>query len=78
MRLAEKEMRDILERAFQAYREQLKTVTSFKYLGRVLTTGDDNCTAVSGNLRKDRKIWMQMTRILRQEGGGPEGLRIIL
>ena len=34
--------------------------------------GDDNLTEVSGNLRKSRKIWMRMTRILSQEGADPK------
>ena len=37
-------------------------------MGRVLTAGDDDCLAVAGNLRKDRKSWMRMTRILIREG----------
>ena len=37
-------------------------------MGRVLMEGEDNCLSVAGNLRKDRKIWMQMTRILIREG----------
>ena len=41
-RMAEEEMRESEERAFQAYRRLLKTVTSFKYLGRVLTAAENN------------------------------------
>ena len=41
--------------AFEVYREQLKTVSSFKYLGRILTEGDDYWPAVAGNLGKARK-----------------------
>ena len=43
-------------------------VTSFKYLGRVMTVGEDNWPAVVGNLRKDQKIWARLTRILVREG----------
>ena len=43
-------------------------VTSFKYLGRVMTVGEDNWSAVVGNLRKDQKIWARLTRILVREG----------
>ena len=46
----------------------METVTSFKYLGRVLTAGDDNWTEVEGKLRKTRKIWVRMTRILIRNG----------
>ena len=40
--LTEEELQESSERAFQAYGKPLETVTSFKYLGRVLTTGEDN------------------------------------
>ena len=64
----EEDLRESLERAFQAYGELLETMTSFKYLGRVLTAGDGNWPSVAGNLRKDMKSWMRMTRILSREG----------
>ena len=62
--LVEEELWKSLERAFQAYGEPLETVTLFKYMGRVLTVGDDNWPTVAGNLRKDRKNWTWMKRIL--------------
>ena len=46
-------------------------MTYFKYMGRVLTAGDDNCPEVEGNLRKYRKSWVHMTKILSQEGAEP-------
>ena len=70
-RLVEEELQESLNRAFQAYREPLETVTSFKYLGRVLTAGDDDWLAVAGNLRKARESWTRMTRILGREGADP-------
>ena len=39
--MAEAELRDITERAFGAYGKPLETVETFKYLGRVMTAGDD-------------------------------------
>ena len=42
MRLAEEELREISERAFQAYGAPLENVTAFKYLGRVMTARDDD------------------------------------
>ena len=71
IRLAEDNLREISERAFQAYGGQLETVTAFKYLGRVMTTRDDNWPAVAGNLRKSWKSCTRMTRILGQEGADP-------
>ena len=44
-----------------------ETLTSFKYLGRILTTGEANWLAVERNLRKASKRWTQMTRILGWE-----------
>ena len=69
--LAEEDLQESLERDFLAYGELLDTVTSFKYLGRVMTAGDDTWTAVAGNLRKSKKSWVQMTRILGREGSYP-------
>ena len=41
-RLAEEELREILERGFQAYGTTLENVTAFKYLGRVMTAVDED------------------------------------
>ena len=54
-RLAESEVRDSAEMAFEVYREQLQAVASFKYLGRILTEGEDDWPAVAGNLGKASK-----------------------
>ena len=47
-------MRDISERAFEAYREPLENMNVFKYLVRVLTAGDCDWLALVGNLSKSR------------------------
>ena len=39
-RLAEAELRESTERAFEAYGEPLENVTAFLYLRQVLTAGD--------------------------------------
>ena len=67
-RIAETELQESTEMAFEAYRKQLEAVPSFKYLGRIMTAGDDNWPAVAGNLVKARKSWVQLTRILSREG----------
>ena len=36
------DLREISKRAFKAYGEPLENVTAFKYLGQVLTKGDDD------------------------------------
>ena len=68
LRLAETEVRESMEMDFEVYGEQLQTVPSFKYLGRILTEGDDDWPAVAGNLGKTRKSWGRMQRILSREG----------
>ena len=40
--LVEEELRESSERYFQAYGAPLETLTSFKYLERVLTAGNEN------------------------------------
>ena len=54
-RLAEAETRESVERAFEAHRETIPNVLAFRYLGRVLTAGDNDWIAVVGNLGKARK-----------------------
>ena len=71
-RLAEEELRESSERAFQAYGAPLENVTSFKDLGRVMTVGDDYWPEVVGNLQKVRKILGQISRILIREGADPK------
>ena len=54
--------------AFEVYGDQLQTVPRLKYLGRILTEGDDNWPAVAGNLVKARKSWGRLQGILSREG----------
>ena len=61
-------MREITERAFQAYGEPLENVTAFRYLGQLTMVGDDDWPAVVGNLHKSRKSWGWLSRILSWEG----------
>ena len=60
-RLAEADMRESLERAFETYGEPLENVKTFRYLGWVLTAGDDDWLAVVGNLGKARKSWGRLS-----------------
>ena len=41
-RLAEAEVRDSAEMAFEFYGEQLQAVSSFKYMGRILTEREND------------------------------------
>ena len=56
-----------LEREFTAYGEVLERVEVFKYLGRLLSYNDDDTQAVRSNLRKARKVWARLSRVLRAE-----------
>ena len=71
-RLAEAETRENLERAFHAYEKQMKAVTEFRYLGRLLTATDDDWPAVAGNIRKARVSWGRLARVLGREGADPK------
>ena len=64
-------MQESAERDFQDYGRTLETVTSFKYMGRVLTEVDDDWPVVVENLNKSRKSWALLTRILVWEGANP-------
>ena len=66
--MAEAELRDSTERAFEAYGKPLEPVTTFKYMERVMTEGDDEWPVVTGNLVKARKNWGRMGIILSREG----------
>ena len=46
-------------------------VTSFRYLGRVISSADDNWPAVTRNLAKAQVIWRMMMRILIRKGAMP-------
>ena len=48
----------------QAYRLLLYTVSSFKFLGRLITVVYDNWAVVISNMGKAWKRWSQLLRIL--------------
>ena len=64
----EEELRDSIERAFEAYGNPIETVNTFKFMGRVMTAGDDDWPEVAGNLVKARKSWGRLTKISIREG----------
>ena len=69
---AEGETRESSEQAFEAYWEPIQNVSTFRYLGSVLTAGDNDWLAVVGNLGKARKSWGRLSRILIREGEYPK------
>ena len=56
------------ETAFQAYACPLINVALFKYTIHLLMETDDFWTVVVSNIRKGRKKWDWMYRVLRREG----------
>ena len=64
-------MKEIVVRWFKACRRPIDTVTSFKYLGRVMTVLEENWPVFVGNLWKAWKSWSRFTRILGREGPIP-------
>jgi hypothetical protein len=57
-----------LDQSFTAYGEELERVEVFKYLGRLLASYDDNdAQAVRSNLKKARRCWGRISRVLRAE-----------
>ena len=61
-------LRDSMERAFEAYGKPLETLDTFKYLGRLMTAGDDDWPEVVGNLVKPQNSWGRLLLILSREG----------
>ena len=66
--LAEDEAREGTEAAITAYGIPLALVTSFNYLGIILSAADGNWPDVVINLRRARQKWTRMTRVLSREG----------
>ena len=47
-------------------------MSAFKYLGIVLTAGDNDWLAVVGNLGKAHRSWGRLSRVLGWEGADPK------
>ena len=60
-----------LREVFQAYGEELERVEVFKYLGRLVSMDDNDVQAVRSNLKKARKCWARISRVLRAENASP-------
>ena len=59
------------EIVFTACGVPLDRVSVFKYLGRVLSESDSDWPALYANLKKARKRWGMVSRVLRREGLRP-------
>ena len=52
--------------------KELERVRYFKYLGRILTEDDDDTRCIEDNLKRARKQWNCIARILKQEGANAQ------
>ena len=60
-----------LDVTFTAYGDELERVEVFKYLGRLMSMDDNDTQAVRSNLRKARKVWGRLSRLLRVDKATP-------
>ena len=70
-RLVAEEERAVTSRAFSAYGLPLDMVTSFQYLGKVISAADDNSPAVFRNFSRASAVWKRITILLSREGADP-------
>jgi hypothetical protein len=56
---------------FQVQDQPIKAVTNFRYLGRIITSNDNDWLAAHRNLHKARQRWAQIARILTRESATP-------
>ena len=60
-----------LEAKFFAYGVELERVEVFKYLGRLIAYDDEDTQVVRGNLKKARRVWARISRVLRAKNASP-------
>jgi hypothetical protein len=53
---------------FKIGEEEIETVRDFKYLGRITSDDDDDLPAVRDNMKKARKRWARVSRVLTRDG----------
>ena len=70
-RLSAEEEREVTSRDFSAYNSPLEMVTSFRYLGQVISAANENWPAVVNNLSRAREVWRRMAQILSREEAAP-------
>ena len=49
----------------------IERVETFKYLGRILDLLDDDWLEVLWNVKKARRVWNWLGKLLRREGAEP-------
>ena len=62
-------------RVFLSYGTLLAAVSLFWYLGRMLSSSNDNWTAVEQNLQRAQGKWGRLAKILVREGADRETAR---
>ena len=60
-----------MDMRFTAYGDELEMVEVFKYLGRLIAMDDNDGRALHNNLKKARKCWGRLSRVLRAENASP-------
>ena len=57
---------------FSLYRREggalMEEVDQLKYLGQTLYQSDNSCTEIRRNIRRERKVWYGLGKILQGEG----------
>ena len=56
-----------LQHTFTTYSDKLRRVEQFKYLGRVMSMDDNDVPAMRRNLKKARKTWGRLCKVLEKE-----------
>ena len=62
---------DALQQGFSCGGDELEKVEVFKYLGRMLAYDNNDTQAMRANLKKARKCWARISRVLRTENATP-------
>ena len=62
---------DALQQDFFCGGDDLERVEVFKYLGRMLAYDDNDTQAMRANLKKARRCWARISRVLRAEDATP-------
>ena len=75
-RIAREEVRIATEQVFRVKTALLESVSAFKYLGRPLSSSDNDWPAIYRNLAKARKRWALVARVLRRDDAKPKVMAI--
>ena len=70
-REAWRELQRVRDQTFTIYGRTLPTTSTFKYLGRPMSTTDSDWPAVFRNLTRARQKWVRASKILGQQGADP-------